>query len=72
MFKISNFCFSKLIKNKLFHNKYRTLQIRRKLSSVKSSVEFENYLNAKIKMKGPITVAEFMKEALGNPKWVRL
>ena len=35
-----------------------------------NSSSFFNYLQTKIKMKGPITVAEYMKEALGNPKWV--
>lgn len=34
------------------------------------SSSFENYLISKIKMKGPLTVAEYMKEALGNPVWV--
>lgn len=33
---------------------------------------FEGYLHAKIKLKGPITVADYMKEALTNPKWVRV
>ncbi len=31
---------------------------------------FESYLQKRIRMKGPLTVAEYMKEALGNPKWV--
>ena len=29
------------------------------------------YLQQKIKIKGPLSVAEYMKEALGNPIWVR-
>lgn len=33
---------------------------------------FESYLQKRIKMKGPLTVAEYMKEVLGNPKWVRI
>jgi hypothetical protein len=32
--------------------------------------DFKKYLKHKILMKGPLTVAEYMKEALGNPKWV--
>ena len=39
-------------------------------SSNNNKATFESYLSAKIKLKGPLTVAEFMKEALGNPKWV--
>ena len=35
------------------------------------NASFESYLRKRIKMKGPLTVAEYMKEALGNPKWVR-
>ncbi len=30
----------------------------------------KGYLKSKILMKGPITIAEYMKEALGNPKYV--
>ena len=30
-----------------------------------------NYLSTRIKTAGPITVAEFMREALSNPKYVR-
>lgn len=41
-------------------------------SSNNNKATFESYLSAKIKLKGPLTVAEFMKEALGNPKWVCL
>jgi hypothetical protein len=33
----------------------------------KSNLSLEDYLKAKIKIKGPITVAEFMREALSNP-----
>lgn len=29
-----------------------------------------DYLQQKIKIKGPLTVADYMKEALGNPVWV--
>jgi hypothetical protein len=36
-----------------------------------TDAKFLNYLQTKIKMKGPITVSEYMKEALCNPKWVR-
>lgn len=32
----------------------------------------EQHLRAKIKLKGPITVAEYMKEALTNPVYVRI
>ena len=32
---------------------------------------FVSYLQKMILMKGPLTVGEYMKEALGNPKWVR-
>lgn len=38
-------------------------------NSIKNE-SFQAYIQSKIKMKGPITVAEYMKEALGNPKWV--
>jgi hypothetical protein len=31
---------------------------------------FVSYLQKKIEMKGPLTVAEYMKECLANPKWV--
>ena len=41
-------------------------------SNNNNKATFESYLSAKIKLKGPLTVAEFMKEALGNPKWVCL
>jgi hypothetical protein len=37
----------------------------------KSQNELENHLISKIRIKGPITVADFMKEALGNPLWVK-
>ena len=43
-------------------------------STSKISLEnssFINYLHRRIEMKGPLTVADYMKEALGNPKWVR-
>ena len=30
-----------------------------------------NYLSARIKAAGPITIADFMREALLNPKYVR-
>lgn len=30
-----------------------------------------DYLRQKIQIKGPLTVADYMKEALGNPIWVR-
>ena len=32
--------------------------------------DLEKSLISRIKMKGPLTVAEYMKEALGNPIWV--
>lgn len=35
------------------------------------AASFENYLKSKIKMHGPLTVADYMKEALSNPVWVR-
>jgi hypothetical protein len=62
------------------------------VNSTPNNSSLENYLKSTIKMRGPITVAEFMKgtflkdlfhliiklkivfklkEALGNPKWVR-
>ncbi|RNA40170.1 NADH dehydrogenase [ubiquinone] complex assembly factor 7, partial [Brachionus plicatilis] len=37
--------------------------------SSKNLNPLEKYLHSKIKFSGPITVAEYMKEALGNPKW---
>lgn len=45
------------------------LSCLRKMSS-KNLNPLEKYLHSKIKFSGPITVAEYMKEALGNPKWV--
>ena len=44
------------------------VNLKRNLSNDQSS--FQKYLQSKIKMTGPITVAEYMKEALGNPMWV--
>lgn len=38
--------------------------------SSKNLSPLEEYLYSKIKFNGPITVAEYMKGALGNPKWV--
>jgi hypothetical protein len=43
--------------------------VKRNLSDENQN-SFQKYLQSKIKMKGPITVAEYMKESLGNPKWV--
>lgn len=40
--------------------------------STQNLTSLEGYLRSKIKFSGPITVAEYMKEALGNPKWVIL
>lgn len=45
------------------------LRSLRNLSSNNLS-PLEGYLYSKIKFNGPITVAEYMKEVLGNPKWV--
>lgn len=61
--KINNF----LLKN--FHlSQILSSNLSSSLSPKTSSLE--GFLNSKIKLKGPITVAEYMKEALGNPKWV--
>ncbi len=37
-----------------------------------SGQTFVGYLQKKIEMKGPLTVAEYMKECLANPKYVLL
>jgi len=37
-----------------------------------SNSSLENYLISRIKMKGPLTVAEYMKEVLANPVWVSI
>lgn len=44
----------------------------RSTSTINQNDSLSNYLKMKIKMKGPITVAEYIKECLGNPKYVSL
>lgn len=65
MLKRFNVLIIDTLRNETFRN-------ARRLSSSASSSQgsFDNYLKSKIKMKGPLTVAEYMKEALGNPIWV--
>lgn len=65
---MNKFKINKLIAHRcLLFNGYS--KILRNLSS-KNLTPLEGYLYSKIKFNGPITVAEYMKEALGNPKWV--
>ena len=44
--------------------------IRSSSSSSSGHQAFVGYLQKRIAMKGPLTVAEYMKECLANPKWV--
>ncbi|CAF0712266.1 unnamed protein product [Brachionus calyciflorus] len=62
---------NKLKINKFLANRflfYNNGRLKRCLSSQNFN-SLEGYLHSKIKFNGPITVAEYMKEALGNPKW---
>ena len=43
---------------------------KREYTSSPNQNPLTNYFKAKIKMKGPLTVNEYMKEALGHPQWV--
>jgi hypothetical protein len=47
-------------------------QARFNSTSGEASSSLENYLISRIKMKGPLTVAEYMKEVLANPIWVSI
>ena len=47
---------------------HNSLIIKRNLNDNQTSLQ--KYLQSKIKMTGPITVAEYMKECLGNPMLV--
>jgi hypothetical protein len=45
---------------------YDSFIIKRNLSNI-NQLTLQKYLQSKIKSSGPITVAEYMKECLGNP-----
>jgi hypothetical protein len=45
---------------------YDSFIIKRNLSNI-NQLTLQKYLQSKIKTSGPITVAEYMKECLGNP-----
>ena len=49
---------------------YESFIIKRNLSN-NNEITLQKYLQSKIKMTCPITVAEYMKECLGNPMLVR-
>ena len=63
--------------NNFFLRNGQILKSKRCFSSTTKNTEgtaaasFENYLKSKIKMHGPLTVADYMKEALSNPVWVK-
>lgn len=61
-----------IIKNFLFKKNYFKYLSANISTNYGNSKTLEEYLNSRIKFKGPLTVAEYMKEALGNPLWVFL
>lgn len=66
----------KRVNNFFLRNGHQILKSKRCFSSTTTNREgtaasFENYLKSKIKMHGPLTVADYMKETLSNPVWVR-
>ena len=66
IFKSSNYS-----KTLLFTNQQNFICLHFIKSSSSTNKSLESYLKSKIKLKGPISVAEYMREVLSNPIYVR-